>query len=70
MIVNKIAIGKRYIFGNWDVIVIRIDEPNAKWSFRRVWYSKDGDAGEPFFINEEIFLSLGSDFLVESGWGR
>jgi len=58
--IAKIEIGRKYFFGNWDVIVIRIDEPNAKWNFRRVWYSKDGDAGDPFFVNEEIFLNLAS----------
>lgn len=73
---QKVEIGKQYEFGGWEVLVIRIDEksspefieeqrlakkPKPIWLFRRVWYSKIGDSGAPFYLNEELFLMLAKE---------
>lgn len=81
MALDKIEIGGQYEFGGWGIKVLRIDEPSSPefieeqrvaakpkkvWLFRRVWYSKDGDVGEPFFVNEEILLMIANKKAVVS----
>ncbi len=79
MALEKIEVGGEYKFGGWGIKILSIDEasspefiqqqsvaakPKKTWLFRRAWYSKDGDSGDPFWVNEAYILMLASKYCL------